>query len=80
MLKTYKNQCYICGFNEHFVIDCKNNNNNNNKPKFELDTKCNCTSSYFLPHRKKVNVLYKIQLNMLWKFLMMKMTILMNLK
>lgn len=50
MLKTYKNQCYICGSNEHFVNDCKNNNNY--KPKYELDGKCNCVSSYFLPHRK----------------------------
>lgn len=48
MLKTYKNLCYICGSEEHFA----NNYKNNNKIKCELDGKCNCVSSYFLPHRK----------------------------
>jgi len=49
MLKTYNNQCYICGSITHFANDCVKLNN---EIKYELDGKCNCITSYFSPHRK----------------------------
>lgn len=50
MFKTYNNQCYICGSSLHFASNCIKQNND--ETKYELDGKCNCTTSYFFPHRK----------------------------
>ena len=57
MLKTYNNQCYICGSIKHFANDCKKVYNNENK--YDLDGKCNCMTTYFSPHRKSKCALKK---------------------
>jgi hypothetical protein len=49
IIKSVSDKCYICGKNDHFANDCKPTFLK--IPNIQLDKKCDCITSHFLPHR-----------------------------
>ena len=53
MINTINDRCYICGKQDHFANECKNNTlKKEKKPTINLNEKCDCPTSYFSQHRR----------------------------
>ena len=61
MINGSSDKCYICGKDDHFVKDCKKVSVKKEKiPTVNVNEKCDCQTSYILPHRKSKCMLNKL--------------------